>query len=220
MDYKDSLKPNLFKILFIIVIFLVFGLPYSIQTSTATPIGLEAAKARGLPNDAAFSMEYGEYGNSHFVFRPLWSWDYSYVTARYHNYASPKFKFTFNVFYFVLASSLLYLLSCLIFSTYGTTDKNSHIAGRFYSRIGITLFAIIIILWKLSALSTVSEFVRQTSRFLFLVTLIASVAMLVFGIIGYKKQDKLASGIVILISVLLALFVFLTALARSAMGPF
>lgn len=210
MDWKDFLKLNLFKILFIIAVFLVFGLPYSYQISVTRPIGLEAAKERGLPPSAAFSEEYGEYGNSHYGFRPLWSWDFSYETARFQSYP-PKFKFSFSIVYFILILFLLYLLSCLIFAVYGTIDKNSNTAGRLYSRIGIILFAIIVIAWRLNILS-IQLFgfgYRRVAGILILATWIASIAMVVVGIIGYRKQDKLASIIVIIVSIVAALYGFI-----------
>ncbi len=206
MNWKDSLKPNLFKISFIIAVFLVFGIPYTYQISVNKPIGHDVAKERGLPSIAALTLEYGPYSNPYYGFRPIWSWNFSYETA------PPKYKFSFNIIYFIVMSLFLYLLSCLIFAVYGTIDKNSNSAGRFYSRIGIALLALIVVAWilftKLRFQLFGFEYLRATV-IMILATWTISLFMLICGIIGYKKQDKLASIIVILISIIVALYGYL-----------
>ena len=208
MDWKNFLKPNLFKILFIISVILVFGVPYTYQFSTYALTTIPESKLK-RENPVSFaedlaSQGYGPHGEQYYGLLPFWS-NWGVLQSQ-----PSMFKFSFSIIYFILMLLLLYLLSCFIFAVYGTIDKNSNTAGRLYSRIGIILFAIIVVAWKLSVLSEqlFGFRYRQVTGILILATWIVSIAMMIVGIIGYRKQDRLASIIIILISIIAALYGF------------
>lgn len=201
MNWKRFLSPNLFKVFFIIAVFLTLGLPYSYQLYEFHP-----AITKGMPLGEALTTTKGDYvpyGGIHYDFRPLWGWNLPSETDR-----ASKTQFTFSIPYFILITLLVYFIACVLSARYGTTDVNSKTPGRLYSRSGIMLLAMIVILWRLvpHILNILGISSERTSVILILIGIISALIVIILGVIGFVKNDKLSSVFNILLAVITIYF--------------
>lgn len=211
MNWKALFKLDMFKSIFLIVFFVIYGIPFDYQlqlppADTAFVLyNLDETNREAYLKDIGWVIDYDKSGNIELYeptrrgLRTFWAWDGSSITA---HYTTPnKIRFiSFNFEFFILTFIVIYFLAGLIFVFFGNVDKTSKTSGRKYSRSGLGLLSLSTILLS----SRIMTYLNLNHPF-FLAFLITIILGIVAGLLGYnafKQQDKVSGCIVLVLGIL------------------